>query len=155
MVNPLLHIKAGIKYLFSFRKNEWSLSDYPIRYRHFEASPDDAGQDRLQLIPCSAQVINWWQMDGGGNSKAEAYSDLQAKVSKLKEEGKSLPRPVTGLPIEFASTLRVRLYDDTAVTEIHFRRQHPTSDWSGLAGERPLFVVAWASRSSAALGLTL
>lgn len=114
MVNPLLYIKAGIKYLFSFRKNEWSLSDYPIRYRHFEASPDDAAHDRWQLIPWSAQVINWWQMQGGGNSKAEAFSDLQAKFSKLKEEGKSLPRPGTGLPLEFASTVRVSLYDDTA-----------------------------------------
>ena len=114
MVNPLLHIKAGIKYLFSFRKNEWNLSDYPIRFRHFKASSDDAGQGRLQLIPWSARVINWWQMDGGGNSKAEAYSDLQAKFSKLKEEGKSLPRPGTGLPIEFASTIRVSIYDDTA-----------------------------------------
>ena len=30
-----------------------------------------------------------------------------------------------------------------------------TSAWSGLAGERPLFVVAWASRSSAAFGVYL
>jgi hypothetical protein len=27
-----------------------------------------------------------------------------------------------------------------------------TRAWSGLAGERPLFAVAWASRSSAAFG---
>ena len=31
--------------------------------------------------------------------------------------------------------------------------RNPTSAWSGLAGERPLFVVAWASRSSAMFGI--
>jgi len=33
--------------------------------------------------------------------------------------------------------------------------RNPTGAWSGLAGEWPLSVVAWASRSSAAFGASL
>jgi len=120
MINPFLHIKAGIKYLLSFRKNDWQLSDYPIRFRHFKPSKDDLSPSRFKLIPCSFQIINWWQMDGLGETKEEAYADLEAKFNKLKEEGRALPRPGTGLPIEFAATEQVSCYDDIA--EDFFRR---------------------------------
>jgi hypothetical protein len=120
MINPLLHVKAGIKYLFSFMKDEWQLSDYPVRFRNFKPSADDLPQGRFKLIPWSVQIINWWQMDGGGDTKEEAYAELETKFNGLKEEGKKLPRPGTGLPIEFASTGQVSRYD--GIAEDFFRR---------------------------------
>jgi hypothetical protein len=120
MVNPFLHLKAGTKYLFSLAKSEWTLTDYPIRFRHFNGSNIEASQRRLKPIPWSAQIINWWQMDGGGDTKEQAYADLEAKFNKFKSGGKTLPRPGTGLPIEFAATDHVRLFDDIA--DDFFRR---------------------------------
>jgi hypothetical protein len=48
---------------------------------------------RLRLIPWSAQIINWWQMDGLGDTKEAAFADLKAKLQTVKEEKGSLPRP--------------------------------------------------------------
>ncbi len=113
MMNPLLHLRAGVKYLLSLRKNEWDLSDYPIRFHYFNTS-DDESYGRLKPVPWSAQIINWWQMDGLGDTKEAAFADLKAKFQARKEEGGSFPRPGTGLPLEFASTERVSLHEDIA-----------------------------------------
>jgi len=115
--NPLLHLKAGAKYLLSFTKTDWQLTDYPIRFRHFDVG-DTGG--RLKQFPWFAQIINWWQMGGFGDTKQEAYVDLQNKFGEIKSNGKTLPRPGTGLPIEFASTDRIRSFDDIA--DDFFRR---------------------------------
>lgn len=120
MINVLLQIKAGIKYLLSFTKDEWQLSDYPIRFLHFKPSPDDLPQQRFKLMIWSTQIINWWQMDGLGGTKEEAYADLEAKFNKLKNDGERLPRPGTGLPIEFAAREQVSRHDDIA--EDFFKR---------------------------------
>ncbi|MCA1600220.1 MAG: hypothetical protein LC776_00770 [Acidobacteria bacterium] len=120
MINPLNHVKAGFKYLLSFRKDEWNVSDYPIRFRHFSASEEDVSRGRLKPIPWSAQIINWWQMDGLGDTKEAAFTDLKAKLQTFKEEGKFLPRPGTELPIEFAPSDRVSLHWEIA--EDFFKR---------------------------------
>ena len=39
-----------------------------------------------------------------GDTKKEAYADLKANFEKVKAESAELPRPGTGLPIEFASS---------------------------------------------------
>jgi hypothetical protein len=99
MENLIYNMRAGIKYLLSFAKDDWVLTDYPIRFRHSPSS--DAG-GRLKPIPWTAQIINWWQVDGFGETKQQAYVDLETKFNRSKADGKSLPRPGTGLPIEFA-----------------------------------------------------
>ena len=119
-MNPLLQIKAGFRYLLSLRKAEWTVNDYPICFRHFETSDEDQPHGRLKPIPWSAQIINWWQMDGHGDTKEKAFADLKAKLQARKEEGKYLPRPGTGLPIEFAPTDQVELH--WYIAEDFFRR---------------------------------
>ena len=120
MINPLLQIKAGLKYLLSFRKRAWTIDDYPIRVQHFKTSDADHMGSRLIPIPWSAQIINWWQMDGHGDTKEAALADLRTKLQALKDEGTRLPRPGTGLPIEFASSEQVELHWDMA--EDFFKR---------------------------------
>ncbi len=109
--HPLLHLKAGAKYLLSFTKTDWQLTDYPIRFRHTNVGKT---MGRLKQFPWSVQIINWWQVGGFGDSKQEAYADLRKKFGDIKSNGKTLPRPGTGLPIEFASTERIRCFDDIA-----------------------------------------
>ena len=118
--NGLLHIKAGLKYLLSFTKDDWTVNDYPICFRHFKASEENPSPGRLQLIPWSAQIINWWQMDGHGDTKEAALADLAAKFQVRKDKGEPLPRPGTGLPLEFAPTEKVSLH--WAIAEDFFRR---------------------------------
>src|SRR5882672_9450977 len=98
MVNPLNYIKAGTKYLLSLAKSDWTLTDYPIRFRNFNGSSTDASHGRLKTIPWSAQIINWWQMGGFGDTKQQAYADLETKFNKFKADERMLPRPGTGLP---------------------------------------------------------
>lgn len=109
MINLFLQIRAGFKYLKSFSKSEWTIHDYPVRFRHFKTDgTEPAG--RLKPVPWSAQIINWWQMNGVGETKEAAFADLKEKLQAAKERNGSLPRPGTGLPIEFASTDQISLH---------------------------------------------
>ena len=110
----LLQLKAAIKYLLSFRKSDWQVSDYPIRFRYQELDPSDYSSGRLETIPWVSQIINWWQMSGYGLTKEEAYADLKRRLDEFKQRGEPLPRPGTGLPLEFASNVEVSAYEDIA-----------------------------------------
>ena len=116
-MNLLLQLRVGAKYLLSFLKTDWQLSDYPVRFRHIDVAEPTG---RLQQFPWSAQIINWWQMGGFGDTKQDAYADLQKKFGDVKSNRKTLPRPGAGLPIEFASTDRIQFFDDIA--DDFFRR---------------------------------
>ena len=99
----------------SFAKSDWHASDYPIRFRYQKPDLSDPPAGRLQSIPWVAQIINWWQMSGHGQTKQEAYADLEKSLKQFKERGKRLPRPGTGLPIEFASNVEVSAYENIAL----------------------------------------
>ena len=98
-------LEAAFKYLASYFKSDWSLRDYPLRFRHqtAEDSEYDFGPS-YKLVPWSAQIINWWQMGGEGDTKEEAYVDLEQKFREFKTANAKLPRPGTGAPWEFAAT---------------------------------------------------
>jgi hypothetical protein len=53
-------------------------------------------------------------MSGGGNSKSEALEKLRKSLDWRKAENKKLPRPGTGLPIEFASRIRIDRHAELA-----------------------------------------
>lgn len=53
-------------------------------------------------------------MSGGGQTETEALKNLSAKLEARKARGERLPRPGTGLPIEFAWTGRVDAHDRLA-----------------------------------------
>ena len=96
-------IRAYIKFLLSFGKSDWTLYDYPIRLRSWKIDPTiDLGHRKA--IPFSAQVINWSQMEGHGDSENEAVANLAKSFETYKNSHDNLPRPGTGAPIEFATT---------------------------------------------------
>lgn len=59
----------------------------------------------------SALVLNWPGPVELGSTEQQARADLAANLraiaARRRAEGKAMPRPGTGLPIEFASTARV------------------------------------------------
>jgi hypothetical protein len=93
-------------YLRSFTKSDWQIPDYPLRFRRQGLNPQDYG--RLKLPAWSVQVINWWQLDGLGDTKEEAYLDLKANFERLKAEGGELPRPELDCPLNSLSPVRQR-----------------------------------------------
>jgi hypothetical protein len=56
-------------------------------------------------------VVNWWVLNGGGNTPGEAMENLAVQFGKMKadfeRDGKPFPRPGIKVPIEFAPTERV------------------------------------------------
>jgi hypothetical protein len=94
-------LQALAKRLASYRKSAWSLEDYPIRILHREPDPRFE-TSRLQEIPWSAQIINWWQMGGHGSTRAEALENLALNFARYRSSHETLPRPGTGAPLEFA-----------------------------------------------------
>jgi len=90
MLKPLFQIRAGFKYLKSFLKTEWTINDYPVRFRHLKTAGQDGGNSRLKPFAWSAQIINWWQMHGAGETKEAAFADLKAKFQTAEEQKGSL-----------------------------------------------------------------
>jgi len=90
-------------WLASFLETEWRPEHYPIKVREQVGVPEDARW--------CARVLNWAGPVGLGRTRDEAREALEANLlaiaTKRRAEGKAMPRPGRGLPIEFASTARV------------------------------------------------
>ena len=106
-------LNVAIKYLLSFVKSEWELGDYPIRVRYRRVPPYDP-DDRLIILPWTAQVTNWAVMSGHGQTREEALADLRGRFLQRKLQGLRFPRPGRGLPVEFAPAHRVSEHPDLA-----------------------------------------
>lgn len=88
--------KIIIKYILSFLKNDWEVTDYPLRYR--------IQKNLNEKFKWSIQIINWWTLGGLGRTKKDALDDLKNNfIEQVKQKGYK-PRPGTNVPIEFAST---------------------------------------------------
>src|SRR5690242_5334065 len=94
--------RAAWKFVRSFLKSDWELSDYPVRVRHFDSQPETHGRYGPPFT-WSAQIINWRVMGGHGHSRAEAMQNLAARFERRKTEPDPLPRPGTSVPLVFAS----------------------------------------------------
>ncbi len=92
-----------VSWLASFVRSEWKPEYYPIEIRKQEGVPLEARW--------YARVLNWPGPGGLGTTKDEARTALLKNLREIAlkrlQDGKSMPRPGTGLPIEFASTARV------------------------------------------------
>ena len=100
-----------IKYFASFFKSDWDLHDYPIRFCRQTVADDDSV--RFHVVPWIAKIDRWPQMQGNGDTKDLALEDLRRNFECSKAE-RALPRPGTGLPLQFASTRHIEAYDDIA-----------------------------------------
>ena len=85
-----------------------------MRVKAFEGDPAAFEGGHLKPIPFNAQIVNWWQMSGAGDSPGAALADLDAKLEARRRAGEPLPRPGTGLPIEYAAAHRMSEHPDLA-----------------------------------------
>jgi len=76
------------KFLLSFRKTQWRIEDYPLRY---------CFQDNQEIdIPSYyVEIIGWKAMIGFGDSREQAYQYLSRKLEDRSLKFGFLPRPGT------------------------------------------------------------
>ncbi len=132
-------IRAWWKWFRSFFKRDWNLSDYPISVREHEIDPSYVGT-RLKQHRYTAQIVNWWVISGGGDTKTEALQELQKSFATVKtdkaRDGKKPPRPGTHVEIEFASRERVNVHAE--LTE-DFIRRVLNMDWAFISDKSSLW----------------
>jgi hypothetical protein len=98
---------AGWKFLLSFRKNDWSLQDYPILLRRQSDSSQQLGKAGRWTLPAyEARIVNW-TLSGSGDTVAAAMESLRERFNHARESRSSMPRPGTRVPLEFASRERI------------------------------------------------
>jgi len=142
-VNSVVTIKNKIgawwKWFLSFFKEEWKLSDYPISVRKLGIDPNYAGT-RLKQHRYTAQIVNWWVLSGGGDTRTEAIQELERNFATVKAEKakdrKKLPRPGTHVEIEFASRKRVNAHAELMED---FVRRVLSLDWAWISDESSLW----------------
>ncbi len=106
-------IQIAWKWLLSFKKREWAVADYPVRVRANGQVPEPS-------IAWCAQILNWPGPAGLGPTKVGAYEQLSLNLEEIRKHRETMPRPGTHVPIQFASTERVRA--DPAVLEDFIER---------------------------------
>lgn len=106
-------IRAIFSWLLSFRKTNWTIDDYPIRLRKQVVEPYEQ-HGRLKPVVWSAQIINWWQMAGHGETEDAAFANLRENFERFREAHERLPRPGTGAPLEFSSANLIEQHEEIA-----------------------------------------
>jgi hypothetical protein len=106
--------------------------------REHEIDPTYVGT-RLKQHRYTAQIVNWWVISGGGDTKIEALQELDKSFAIVKAEkakdGRKLPRPGTHVEIEFALRERVNAHAELAED---FIRRVLNLDWAFLSDESSL-----------------
>ena len=112
-MNRLLQrLRIAMSWSASFLRDEWRPEHYPMHVREQVGVPAEARW--------CARVLNWPGPLGLGPTREAALAALEANLNtiatKRRADGKPMPRPGTGLPIQFASTARVTA-DPALLTE--------------------------------------
>jgi hypothetical protein len=135
-------LAAGWKFALSFRTHTWKLQDFPISIVR-QRTDLDLGHDapRYQRPHAYlARIVNWWVVTGSGDTPQEAMRELGLQFDAIRterqREGKSLPRPGTEVPIEFASQRRVGAHPELAED---FVRRVLGLDWAWISDESSLW----------------
>ena len=88
-----MNLKVIKKYLASFLKTDWELSDYPLEYKHYKVYKNDSpNPERFKPIAECIMIINWPQMQGNGDTEEEALENLKQAFKIYKVDHEKLPR---------------------------------------------------------------
>lgn len=130
---------AHWKRILSYRKRDWDLRDYPIRVT--EQQPEPAYEvQRFKSSRYRAAIIRWWVMDGLGDTREDAIGNLRDRLHKEKiqraQQGKSLPRPGTDVPLEYASQDRINKHRELSED---FIRRILGVEWAWISDQSSLW----------------
>lgn len=101
--------RARFAWAKSFFKSRWRFEDYPLDYvDQGECSPNLP--ERLQHPRWRADLVNWHDISGTGESKELALDDAKQKFASRLAAGEKMWRPGTGPGIIFAASEAPTLY---------------------------------------------
>lgn len=144
-------LRAAWKFCLSLFKSDWEFCDYPVVIRRQEVDPNYAGT-RLKEHRCTASIVNWWVISGGGDTRQEALQELEKAFARVKSERakakQRLPRPGVHVPIEFASQQRVNAYPELADD---FVRRVLGLDWAWISDASSLWDFHHAETNEASI----
>jgi predicted RNase H-like HicB family nuclease len=103
-----MSIRTYVKYLLSFSKKDWDIEDYPIEVYLNK----NAGEENVKY---GARILNWAGMVGHGSTKELAIESLKEHFLMYKDNNEKVPRPGTNVPLKFASTEKIDMYEEIAV----------------------------------------
>jgi hypothetical protein len=103
-------MKRITKYILSFFKDEWNLTDYPVDFKQHNQQSEKMWK---------ASISGWDSMSGIGKTHESAAAILEEKFQDYKEKYSSLPRPGTRGPdiiksLVIAPQTKISLYEDVA-----------------------------------------
>ena len=104
---------AWLKRVLSYRRTTWTIADYPVHLRRQDVGGIESS-GRGKPIAWTAQVINWWQKAGHGDTKEEALTNLRNAFENFRNTHDRLPRPGTGAPVEFAPSHLIERHEALA-----------------------------------------
>ncbi len=107
-------MQTQLKYIASFFKRDWQLEDYPFREREQKPTGVSRPFRDAHQPAWLVHIPGWLRMIGSGNTREDAYADLQRKFDEYKHEGNRLPRPGTKVPIQFSPRLKIEQYEEVA-----------------------------------------
>jgi hypothetical protein len=119
----------------SFVRRDWTIESYPLRVRHFDHS-GYTSPDRLRPVEWSVQVLRWTAMQGHGESREAAMSNLIENFARYRLKDEPLPRPGSYKAIEFASSEKLESYREV---EEDFVRHILDVEWAFLSDESSLW----------------
>ena len=92
-------MESIIKFVLSFFKAEWVLSDYPVRLQNHRAHipaeetlVSDFPAELDHLLQWSCEIPGWDGMSAFGNTPEEAEANLVCKFNNYRMSSKPLPR---------------------------------------------------------------
>ena len=87
--------RARLAWAKSFFKFHWHFDDYPLDYID-QGECDRTLPERLQHKRWRADLINWYEMSGTGETREAALQDAKQKFLKREASGEKFFRPGTG-----------------------------------------------------------
>ena len=103
-------VRALLRWCLSFSKKTWTIDDYPLYF--CVQYPDPASifnTPRFTFHRYMAEVVHW-NLTGFGDSKSEAFFDLQKRFQDRLAEGDMLPRPGKIVPVKFTDQSRINAH---------------------------------------------
>ena len=86
-----------LKFILSFRKTQWRIEDYPLRYCFHD-------NREIDIPSFYVEIIGWKTMVGFGDTWSEAYQYLSRKLEERSLHTGFLPRPGTMVTMDLELT---------------------------------------------------